>query len=145
MRAEDKCVSQKTAEALKEAGFPQDTERWWSAWSDHAPIEHTDCHELHWELGGANDGAIAPRVAAPDAEEIGVLLPAEVRDTHGTRRYLHFNKENWDMTLNMEEAWSWDYSSCNNEDQQHFDGKTFVNEAEARAAAWLWLKEKGLI
>ncbi len=27
----------------------------WNAWSDHAPEEHSDCHELHWYVGSMDD------------------------------------------------------------------------------------------
>lgn len=148
MTPEQKCVSLETAKKLQAAGFPQDTERWWSAWSSHSPAEHTDCHELHWELGGEDDGSIAPRVAAPDSQELGELLPGELMEGR-TMCFLRVNKEEFELGVFQ---WNLQYvgtisGSDGYPDENLYLTPEFVgkNEAEARATAWLWLKEKNLL
>jgi hypothetical protein len=124
MTPEQKVVSLETAGKLKEAGFPQDMERWWNILEkeDGSIVELLESQppEGRW-LG----------FAAPDAQEIGELLPARL-DRFGQLSCTKdkYSPDEWPV-------WECGYTS----------GERFrsVNEAEARAQLWLWLKEQKLI
>jgi hypothetical protein len=138
MTPESKCVSLATAKALKEAGFPQDTERAW------LEVENS---KLIYRNQNGDVG-----VPAPDAQEIGELLP-EVTD----QGFLEFTKSLY------EDGEEWEVFYCDiSKDTEPVAGmpnvmklrmdKTIVspvfghkNEAEARAACWLYLKQQKLI
>lgn len=138
MQAENKVVSLETARKLKDAGWTTETEREWSAWSDHAASEHSDCHELHWELHDKEGGFMGERLPAPDATEIGELLP-QIIEEDGIAYQLF-------VSVGLDKQWFIVYA---NEKDYHDNFRMpFVmnhNEAEARAAAFLWLKEQKLI
>lgn len=131
MTPETKCVSLETAKRLKAAGFPQETEREYR----HTDVmEGVDDHLLVFskQLIGCD---VYDRIAAPDAQEIGEMLP----------RFVEIDGSEWWFEGGKDSGNSW-YAAYSKE---HEDGLTKVffceSESEARAAAWLWLKEKGLV
>lgn len=134
MKTKDKVVSLETAKRLKEAGFPQNTER---CWVEKFPIFVDDdvlvtFQEARQRLTTSmlSDEAqkLVKLIAAPDATEIGELLGTWltcIKIDAITDVGVHFYLESKDgYTILVEDA---------------------VNESEARAAAWLWLKENKLI
>ncbi len=128
MTPSEKCVSLETAKRLLAVGFPQDTERAWRWQFDD-----------QYELGYPNSAATKD-YAAPDSQEIGELLPHSVDTKEGS----------WIITMPNLNGFRYldyiKYSSNGVGTLLHgyplLSGK---NEAEARAACWLWLKEQGLI
>lgn len=113
MTPEQKVVSLETAKKLKEAEFPQDTERRWD-----------ENGRLVYDVERMDTAAC---VAAPDAQEIGALLPMIIHAGYG----------DWQFgERKVGEVW-WNPSGT----KKSFE---YLDEAEARAAAWLWLKEQGL-
>lgn len=74
--------------------------------------------------------------AAPDAQEIGEELP----------KPLHINSEHFDLHVTFgtreEKMWSVGYANYEKRGSEIFDHQ---NEAEARAAVWLWIHEKSLL
>lgn len=149
----EKCVSLGTAKRLRDAGFPQDTERMYLL----IPCGCTG-HE-NWELIDPITTYVRRadieireehKIAAPDAQEIGAMLP--FRHKHlGTVNDALFVEH---KLANMEKRW-WivgyvdEYTSRWPFDFLVFQGKEVrfenENEAEARAACWLYLKEQGLL
>lgn len=133
MKPEDKVVSLETAKLLKTAGFPQDTERMWEG------IMH-DVDDMRFKLKRFKANGNPWAYAAPDAQEIGELLPHSVDTKEGS----------WIITMPNLNGFRYldyiKYSSNGVGTLLHgyplLSGK---NEAEARAACWLWLKEQGLI
>lgn len=135
MRPEDKVVSLEMAKKLKEAGFPQETERWWVLhYPDSLVLPGPTwqvlpiCEFVHWK----NDEYLA--YAAPDAQEMG--LPESV-GTDGLHGHLHIGYGTREVG-----KWTVGYANYERKCSEIFDHE---NEAEARAACWLWLKENGLI
>lgn len=140
MTPSEKCVSQTTALKLRDAGWTAETERSWVFEKAVGTLS-----EDHWELVsteelgdygvGIEDGVL---LLAPDAQEIGELLPANFgSETHnwGTLK-IHADAGGncWEMSITRSDS----------------DGgsevvEVYANEAEARAACWLWLKENKLI
>lgn len=109
MQPSEKCVSLETAGKLKEAGFPQETEHWFGF------------------EGNFMDGRYpATSIAAPDATEIGVLLPEYIE---GQKLYC------WRSDI----GWHVGYFD------KPFTSSQGLNEAEARAACWLYLKQNNLL
>lgn len=144
MTPEQKCVSLETARKLLAAGFPQDTGRWWFSTNGE-----------DWSLGGAFSSRTDGNIAAPDAQEIGELLP-EQTDAGFFRQEKGLGDEG--------EYWSVMYYSFEEPlfETEPVDGYPNVkklkpsrekitiifeaeNEAEARAACFIWLKEQKLI
>lgn len=127
MRPEEKCVSLKTAKKLLAAGFPQDTEKWWC----------TDLGELTYsrDCSSYTKSQCGDHVAAPDAQEIGELLPATVDGKYG-------DCTRWFGSRRTQGQWHVWYENGRDDEKLLF---THENEAEARASAWLWLKEQKLI
>ncbi len=115
MTPESKVVSLETAKRLKDAGFPQDTERAWRDWEPKCYLtKFTHGHEEKF------------MIAAPDAQEIGKLTPK----TLGGNFLFQLRVVGWVIRVG------------NGEVVQEFIN---ANEAEARAEAWLWLKENNLL
>lgn len=117
-----KCVSLITAQRLLAVGFPQETERYW----------HKQEGKKEWEICldnyafGERDNRIF--IAAPDAQELGEKLGVwlmRLDITAVTDIGLHFRlNDEMGRALYVNDA---------------------VNEAEARAACYIYLKEQGLI
>lgn len=129
MTPEQKCVSSDTAIALEVAGFPQNTERWWIDKTDFDGQLWIENHEPTYELGSwaemeewSDTGRVRSHYAAPDAQEIGELLPRNL----GSELFMQLRKSGWLVRVDGYEV-------------------LHENEAEARAACWLWLKENKLI
>lgn len=124
MQPESKVVSMDTAQKLIDAGFVYDTERFWV---------QLDTPEQEWVL--RNDifgGGIATKgyIIAPDAQEIGELLPMDNIECHMTvLGTVARSKGKW-CCLFGEDVRTKQYGD---------------NEAEARAACWLYLKQQGII
>lgn len=144
MNPSSKCVSLETAKRLLAAGFPQDTERWWQATYSH-PLGYRcpDCkvgdeapHPCGWHIASYDDGEQHFDIAAPDAQEIGELLPAVIGG-----RFFRQSKC-------VDGTWLVYYEANGIGAIVEWDGMIDVyynNEAEARAACWLYLKENNLI
>lgn len=169
MTPQEKCVSLETARKLKHAGFPQDTERVWFNWYNERPYPQPDgfghnytleeaWDQTKWELTTADDYQITDmmtrcwkgmykqtltELAAPDAQEIGALLPACITKD-GINRYLNCDKDCYD-NKEKPDVWHWIYSAVDSETQSWFGKDEHVNEAESRAACWFYLKEQKLI
>lgn len=151
MTPQEKCVSLETAKKLKEAGFPQETERLWEQCYTKSRKQGEDWkievddrwrivqnrrgwfsapeivfQPLYKEVREIEDAAIA----APDAQEIGEQLPS-------LNQTLDAGMVGFDK---VEEGWETSFSTLGS--RREFAN---VNEAEARAACWLWLKENKLI
>lgn len=127
MKPEQKCVSLETAKRLKEAGFPQDTERWWR---DGAGVQLRN-HNYPQEIDTSD---YYQDYAAPDSQEIGELLPPKAKpDADSNSLPIEYWKDEESCVVAI----------------MHYDSIIEMwrgkNEAEARAACWLFLKEKGLI
>lgn len=125
MKPENKVVSLETAKRLKAAGFPQDTERWWSTGT--YPEHSSDGGKFHASLCYRNEHfkyqkSLADRFAAPDAQEIGELFPRNL----GSELFMQLRKSGWLVRVDGHEV-------------------LHENEAEARASVWLYLKENKLI
>jgi len=156
MKPESKVVTLKTAQRLREAGFPQDTERM------YLMIPHVENGKIvkHGELLDPVTTAIRrydihipydDKIAAPDATEIGQLLPQYV-PYMGRHLWISTDATSRDGVPTMlgtvlkEPKWECSIAYIG-ADQEHkcvyLDRDD--NEAEARAAAFLWLKEKKLI
>lgn len=116
MQPVEKYVSLKTAKKLKEAGFPQETERWWFT-----------TNGVDWSLGGAFSSRSDGNIAAPDAQEIGELLPIGITTYKG--------KSGWTVRRQKQNCCGYNQVISPNR-------LSFQTEAEARAAAWLWFKEE---
>jgi hypothetical protein len=137
MKPESKVVTLGTARRLKAAGFPQNTERWWCLRAD-----------AKWQIasGGVLAGRFlrSERVAAPDATEIGELLPATIRKDD-VAYYFEIAKHDWPPEQKHKEAWGWCYNSYKDDKRNWRGSGTYENQAEAVADCWLYLKEKKLI
>lgn len=123
MTPQDKCVSLETAEKLKEAGFPQDTERRWIR------TEHT------WFIDpmmATPDVLINHGVwySAPDAQEIMDLLPALTKSWYQEKTGFY----RCETMIFDAFGFATDVVSYKGE-----------NEAEARAQVWLYLKDNNLL
>lgn len=122
MTPQKKCVSLETAKKLLAAGFPQDTERWFIP----------DKEQIGYGLFSTNLKKENGWIAAPNAQEIGIELPEVIHAEDGSYQFGQ-RKEHGAMTVfywnpsGTKKAWS------------------FLDEAEARAAAYLWLKERKLV
>lgn len=114
-----------TAKKLEAARFPRNTEMWWCTdlgeltYSKNcAGYEKATCNKSHY--------------AAPDAQEIGELLPREFVTPHSRHALLINRKESttggW---------WNVGYFGMFEIAKR--------SEAEARAAVWLWLRENNLV
>jgi hypothetical protein len=130
MTPQEKCVSLETAKRLRDSKFPQDTERCYL---------HDGVFLGRGEVTDALLGTVMA-FAAPDAQEIGELLPYEIADAH--RKYYLV------VELCVEDdatrLWKVRYATVSGGviyGGVHFD----KNLAEAFSAAWLWLKEQNLI
>lgn len=138
MRPEDKVVTLETAKKLKEAGFPQDTERWWFPHREMGTSNLTE-----WKLL-LNRAGSAESLAAPDAQEIGELLPFVIGSPDPTSKMI------LRMTVggspNGKRTYSVGYVDVEIGNEGKY-AKFFghENEAEARAACWLYLKQQGII
>ena len=160
MKPEDKVCSLSTARKLKEAGYAQETEREWSAWSDHTAEEHSDCHELHWELHNKSGGFTGTRLPAPDAQELLLALQSAFDGGYPSRvsvdfklgkTYDYYDGEGeragcafLDIGIRGENC-----SSCNSsvgsKNEVFNMGVGYVSMPDALAEGWLWLKEQKLI
>ena len=122
MTPQKKCVSLETARRLKAEGFTQYTERYWKS-------------DGGWHLSVKRG---VHSVAAPDATEIGELLPQFLQSSD-RRLWISTDrttKKRWECTVE---------SYKNGEDRKNiFIGRS-DNEAEARAQVWLYLKENNLL
>lgn len=138
MRPEEKCVSLETAKKLKEAGFPQVTERCW--WADvESCIDGSKPRIIEGSLWTLHYGkpvwheATSWWFAAPDAQEIGV----ELGDYVGAELNASSRRRN---------KWHCYYKAKKMRDDDFpWPIKGYENEAEARAAAFLYLKQQNLI
>ena len=70
-------TSLELSKRLCELGVKRESYFWWSAWSDHAPAENVDCHELHWQITREDEGSLGTRYSAYTSSELGEMLPAE--------------------------------------------------------------------
>lgn len=124
MKAESKVVSLETAKKLFSGGFSQVTERYWAIYGAYNP-------ELHTKYPMGADLVFA----APDAQEIGELLPVTTWKAYSPKYTLEIEK--------TEDGWVVRYR-C---DKDSFlnQGWKDKNEAEACAEAWLWLEKNKLI
>ena len=126
MLPSQKCVSLETARKLQAAGFPQETERYFM----HDDNFKTDelWERTHWETvedewgSGRNFDSIE-KIAAPDAQEIGELLPGGCGFEKQENQWACHPPGDY-------EAYEWIYADT---------------EANVRAAMWLSLKEQKLI
>lgn len=114
---ESKVVSLATAKALKEAGFPQETERCWQR------IQF--CEEETWRLQEEIERTGEPSVAAPDAQEIAGLLPKGFVSGKATEEGYFCRKEAGGKSMDC--------------------FGLGPNMAEACAEVWLYLKQQKLI
>lgn len=123
----EKCVSLETAKKLKEAGFPQKTERKWAF--------HVNNVDPVWSIQYDDDDSWMGYevTAAPDAQEIGALLPQSIHTEDGDWQF--GQRKELD---NIHVTFYWNPSGTKKGFDHH-------NEAEARAACWLYLKEQKLI
>lgn len=137
MTPQEKCVSLSTAKKLKDAGFPQDTERHYfpdilarsekliSKPEDSVPVYEvkatmiTDAYTLSSDPREEYRDGI---VAAPDMQEISVLLPAGTAICKGLQ------------------GWS-----CKSRWKTPRGHKQFCSGVEVAAWCWLYLKENNLI
>lgn len=124
MIPQQKCVSLETAKRLREAWFPQDTERWWSWYNQ-------ETNKL-WEITKGRQ--YESWYAAPDAQEMGLPESINVYGEHG---HLHIGYGTREVG-----KWTVGYANYEARCSEIFD---HANEAEARAACWLWLKEQKLL
>ncbi len=138
MTPSQKVVSLETAKRLKAKGFPQDTERWWTVSSAVISPDaeyHLTSHPFDW--------GEFHKIAAPDATEIGELLPQRIPYEQG---YL------WIETCKLppkrddldQEGWECSITLSTDDGGSMYLSR-HLSEAEARAACWLWLKEQKLI
>ncbi len=121
-----KVVSLKTAKRLKDAGFPQDTERWWD---EEDNVLYRSIDRSAKDIGC---------VAAPDSQEVGELLPAFNPDGSAFQQLTCIKNRN---------AKGDEYSVRYQNHNRGGISKIFFapSEAEARAACWLYLKENNLL
>jgi hypothetical protein len=132
-----KCVSLGTAKKLKEAGFPQDTERWWAL--------PRGGNKIVPHLVNYHSTRIGEIYAAPDAQEIAEQLPFRAKwDIAGQWSNDWLPHEMFMPTLKHRKWFRFCYMGDND---VVLGGMWFEheNEAEARAACWLWLREQKLI
>lgn len=137
MSPQQKCVTLEIARKLKEAGFPQDTERYWGNTVGQADqtcwrIEKPDWHDKGMEY-----------LAAPDAQEIGVELPETLgsninKKQIGVEEFVYDNPRRYQIQVS-------EYVGDAPPLPRTIFSQINENEAEARAACWLWLKEKNLV
>lgn len=149
MTPAEKCVSLETARKLQAAGFPQDTHfSWLPVIFSHKEtvVERSEPRVVYVEPAlvtgeyylscdtkeEMRDGI----VAAPDAQEIGELLPYST-DSYGL--YMQKFHRDWIVYYSMH-SWLYDIGGKFPENKPSIS----ANEAEARASAWLYLKENGL-
>lgn len=127
MTPENKVVSLETAKRLKELGFPQDTERWFYVHTDHNGDFHAANLERYKPILNSDCYKGCHLISAPDAQEIGELLPEEAYEM------ISFGAPHWRDAC-------WYIYWLEKDDHEAFD-----NEAEARAACWIYLKENKFI
>ena len=122
MQPESRVVSLETAKKLKEAGFPQETERWWR--------DGGDAHGNYICTGEYGHDSFM--IAAPDAQEIGEQMLNSIGARKFTGCFLRFGQ------------WG---GGTKDVHEFRVSKQTFraSNEAEARAACWLYLKDHGLL
>lgn len=138
-----KCVSLETAKRLLAAGFPQDTERKYCGGHDYyhendeGKFEECDSSDLLDEDEYCNAAELTCEyfVAAPDATEIGELLPPTIEFEGRIKRF-------GVMAVFSKKVWVAGYDAYN---EGYCFASRHENEAEARADCWLWLKENNLI
>lgn len=126
MKTEQKVVSLETARRLKENNFPQDTERWYMEGGTLLSADDIDSGHYHIEV---DEGLFT---AAPDSAELGELLPSSIEHNGGSTFLKQRKLTEGDYEIRFSSP----------------IGEKFMrnkNEAEARAAAWLWLKENNLL
>lgn len=136
MKPEEKCVSLETAKKLKEAGFPEHgTERTWSIGGDKC--------EKDWTLVNEDDEAVSRTtfIAAPDAQEIGELLPADIPGFYDEAPTYFL------VCAKFDDGWMLEYEHAVDSGgyKPRYVSMGYANESEARAACWLYLKENKLI
>ena len=150
MNSNEKCVNRDTARKLNEEGFPQDTERWWQRFDTNPELfQRSEASEDGWCLQDYISDDALDTTAAPDAQEIGALLPTIVKEKDGRKLYLSFSRvagrgiRKGTLIWHVFFVWhDWD----NKKTYVHTHGNFLdENEAEARAAMWLWLKEQKLL
>lgn len=126
MKIEQKVVSLETAKKLKKIGFPQDTER---VYLLHRSKEYSLENTLWFESEDGEWGCrcsikdLCP-IAAPDAQEIGELL---IKNENLVTMFF----PNGRCQIALPE---WPSSYFERE-----------NEAEARAAIWIWLQSRPIL
>lgn len=130
-----KTVTLETAKALKEAGFRQETDFYWSQLHYSRPnelpkiVHESDCrHKEQRDL-----------FSAPSSDEILELLPHTVTKPGYSQLYL--------LTLWKENANEYHVAYSPLWELSHFEAQTFSgdNPAEILAAMWLYLKKEGLL
>lgn len=135
MQPSEKCVSLETAGKLKDAGFPQDTEKQYGYYID--PLSGGKegvmlCHTVDCDM--RHDA----HVAAPDATEIGELLPpnfgSESHNWNTDKVHVGNDGDCWEASISLTDS-----------DGGSVMVEIYGNEAEARAACWLYLKQNNLL
>jgi hypothetical protein len=134
MQPESKVVSLETAKKLKESGFPQDTERYWL---DTGSVANED--ESYSVVHEEEDcGGVEGYIAAPDAQEIGELLPESIEDEEYWLTTFKCTRKGWWVVYNQSGQDAATSKNCK-------ESIWSPSESEARAACWIYLKENKLI
>jgi hypothetical protein len=144
MNSERQVASLELAKKLKELGAKQESYFWWSAWQDHSPAEHVDCHELHWEVTDEHGGSIAPRIAAFTVSELGEVLPAfiTIGEKNANKRFKLYLAKNEDGE-HFVEYQEWGLGA--NEAYELLVQRSAETEADARAKMLIHLLENHLV
>lgn len=175
MTISQKCVSLETAKKLKEAGFPQDTERWFvdtrKSWKEYngqfisyeeskqyppesvhmngdgglytfKPFEGIQEGDGELELSDRKDGMKgynnSEPLAAPDATELGELLPVSVENDSYWLTTFKCTRKGWWVVYCKEGENPSTSKNCK-------ESIWSLSESEARAACYIWLKEHKFI
>ncbi|HEY0140384.1 MAG TPA: hypothetical protein VGF48_05775 [Thermoanaerobaculia bacterium] len=131
---EKQVCSPDRAKRLKELGVKQESLFVWSAWSDHAPAEHTDCHELHWEVTPKHEGSLGERYSAFTVAELGEMLPKSFRDEQRIKWFVAFHWSPVGARVSYENA-----------DEIELHALVEATEADARAKMLIYLIENNLL
>lgn len=128
MKPEEKCVSLETAKKLKDAGFPQNTERAWLQKSTGWSLVRND------NFTGLKDDIHA---AAPDAQELSSTIPFR------SKKMKTVNDARFSMLKLPEDTWMcWYFDEDTDEDKT----PRFIGSMqESLAMMFLYLKENNLI